>query len=88
MESITLKVDPALARAMAQAMRPHYSTKTEFIREASRDKILAREKEEALRNLEKYLGAGAHHKTSAADDRKAREAVGREIAKEFGIELK
>ncbi len=39
MESITIKVDESMARSIEKAMKPHYATKTEFIREAIREKI-------------------------------------------------
>ena len=39
METITLRVDSDFAREIEQAMHPLYSTKTEFIREAIRDKV-------------------------------------------------
>jgi predicted transcriptional regulator len=52
MESITIKVENEFAREIDRAMRPHYSTKTEFIREAIRDKIKEITKEE----LEKVRG--------------------------------
>lgn len=87
MESITLKVDTGLAKAMKKAMKPKYATKTEFIREAIRDKITKAEKEEALKNLEKYFGTGAHHKTTYEEERVIREKVGREYAKRHGIDL-
>ncbi len=41
MKSVSLKLDSRLAKEIGSAMRfGHYSTKTEFIREAIRDKIL------------------------------------------------
>ncbi|MFW5852937.1 MAG: ribbon-helix-helix domain-containing protein [Nanoarchaeota archaeon] len=39
METITLRVDRDFAQEMEKAMRPYYSTKTEFIREAIREKL-------------------------------------------------
>lgn len=39
METITLRVDTEFAHEMDKAMRPYYSTKTEFIREAIREKL-------------------------------------------------
>ncbi len=56
MESVSLKLDDALAKEMNACMRfGHYSTKTEFIRESLRDKIARvreeRKKEEAWERL-------------------------------------
>ena len=39
MEIITLRVNESFAHEIDMAMNPYYSTKTEFIREAIRDKI-------------------------------------------------
>lgn len=39
MESITIKVEENFAKEIEKAMKPNYSTKTEFIREAIRDKL-------------------------------------------------
>ena len=49
METITFKMDSSLKKEMSEAMNPLYSTKTEFIREAIREKI-TREKAKALIN--------------------------------------
>lgn len=56
MESITIKVDDALAKEIDKAMKPGYTTKTEFIREAIRDKLTKLEKERTIKNLIKYRG--------------------------------
>ncbi len=86
MESITIKVDDRLAGEIETAMNPYYSTKTEFIREAIRNKIKAIESEKLDAELRKYLGK-SKIKTSYAEERRIREEVGREIAKRAGIKL-
>jgi len=87
MESITIKVENNLAKEIDKAMEPDYSTKTEFIREAIRDKLNAIRKQRAIYELRKYFGK-AKTKTTRSEERKSREKAGRELAKEFGIELK
>lgn len=68
-------------------MRKHrYTTKTEFIREAIRDKIDDLETKAALKRLEKVYGA-SKRKTTDEDLHKAREEVVKEMAEEFGIKL-
>ncbi len=57
MESITIKVDDSLAKEIDKAMKPGYTTKTEFIREAIRDKLTKLEKDRAIQNLIKYRGS-------------------------------
>ena len=39
MEILTLRVDKEFAQEIEKAMRPYYSTKTEFVRDAIRDKL-------------------------------------------------
>ena len=67
-------------------MRPDYTTKTEFIREAIRDKLKVIRKDRAIDELRKYFGK-AKTKTSYSEERKIREDVGKEFAKKFGIKL-
>ena len=86
MESITIKVEKAFSKEIEKAMKPNYSTKTEFIREAIRDKIKNNKKETALELLHKNFGIGKT-KTTDEDLRKAREEVGRAYAKRHGIDL-
>jgi len=86
MESITIKVDKGLAQKMEMAMKPDYSTKTEFIREAIRDKLEDLEKKRLIEHFKKYFGK-AKVKVSDERLREIREQVGREYAKKFGIDL-
>lgn len=69
--------------------RHHYTTKTEFIRDAIRDKINDLEKEAALLRLKKAYGAGAKNgrKITDEDVHRAGEKVVRELAKELGANL-
>lgn len=86
MESITIKVEDNLAIEIDKAMKPDYSTKTEFIREAIRDKLKEIRKEKVLEELKKYFGK-AKTKTTNKEEREIREQIGREFAKNFGIKL-
>lgn len=88
MESITIKVDSAFARQMDKAMKPLYSTKTEFIRAAIREKL---ERQKETDELLKALQKDRSRKTTPAndeEDHRIREEVFRELAKEHGIVLK
>jgi metal-responsive CopG/Arc/MetJ family transcriptional regulator len=86
MESITIKVEERLAKEISKAMSPDYATKTEFIREAIREKIKKIRQERTIREIVKNFGK-SEVKTSLEEDRAIREKVGREIAAEFGIKL-
>ncbi|MBI4154939.1 hypothetical protein HY498_02545 [Candidatus Woesearchaeota archaeon] len=66
-----------------------YATKTEFIREAVRDKVHELEKRKALLRLEQAYGNGLKKGRKITDEdvhRAGKEAV-RDIAKELGVEL-
>ena len=86
MESITIKVEDNLAKEIGKAMKPFYSTKTEFIREAIREKLVALRKEQAIEELKKHFGK-AKTKTSYKEERGIRKSVGKQFAKKFGIKL-
>lgn len=85
MESITIKVDEQMAKEIEKAMKPLYSTKTEFIREAIREKITKAEKEELLKQLMMLKGS-SKNKTTMAEMRKMREEAWKDYAKERGLE--
>ncbi|MDD9954417.1 MAG: ribbon-helix-helix domain-containing protein [Candidatus Woesearchaeota archaeon] len=80
MESITIKVDKAFAQEIDKAMHPHYSTKTEFIREAIRDKVKEIRNEHIRADLKKYFGK-SKKKTPLHEDRRIREQVSKEYMK-------
>lgn len=79
MESITIKVEEKLAQEIDKAMQPDYSTKTEFIREAIRDKIKIIRNEKAIDELKKYFGK-TKTKTSYEEERRIREEIGNKFA--------
>lgn len=83
METVSLKFDESFLKVIENVMRKNnYSTKTEFIREAIRDKISAIEKEAALLRLEKMYGASTR-KTTDEDLRKARARASAYMIKKF-----
>lgn len=64
MEAVSLKLEESFLKDIEKSMRAHrYTTKTEFIREAIRDKIRDLEKEEALLRLKKLYGASKRKTT-------------------------
>ncbi len=90
MESITIKLEEGFLHLMENIMkRNQYTTKTEFIREAIRDKINALETKAALRRVEKMYGAGAKKYGHITDEdlHRVREEAARELAEELGVKL-
>jgi len=86
MESITIKVNDELAAEIEKAMKPNYTTKTELIREALRDKVKQIENDRFLSALQKFKGAATVH---VSDERlhEIREEVMRDLVKKRGIKL-
>tara|TARA_Y100000310_G_scaffold190615_1_gene190613 strand:+ start:17976 stop:18251 length:276 start_codon:yes stop_codon:yes gene_type:complete len=90
MEIIPVRYEAELIHDMERVMKEHrYSTKTEFIREAVRDKIKDLEKEAALLRLHKAYGAGVKkgRKISKKDINIAGEEAVKGIAKHLGVHL-
>lgn len=90
METISVRFEEDFVEEIEKAMKENrYATKTEFIREAVRDKVKDLEKQQALLRVEKLYGAGRgkHRNITDEDIHRARERVGRELAKELGIDL-
>jgi len=64
METVSIKLEENIAKDLEKAMkRNHYMTKTEFIREAIRDKMKDLEKEEMLLRVKKMYGASKRRTT-------------------------
>ncbi|MBI4981454.1 hypothetical protein HZC30_07940 [Candidatus Woesearchaeota archaeon] len=83
METISLKLEDRFLQDVEETMKKHrYVTKTEFIREAMRDKIKALEKEEALIKLRKIYGL-SKKKTTDEELHKAREKSFEELEEEL-----
>lgn len=85
MEAISLKLEAEFLNDLEKTMKKHrYTTKTEFIREAIRDKIRDLEKEELLLKARKLYGS-SKRKTTDEQLHKAGEKAFKELEKEFGI---
>jgi len=90
METVSVRFEESFVHDMEKAMKGHrYATKTEFIREAVRDKIKDLEKQAALLRLQQAYGAGAkkgRNITKKDIDQAGEEAV-KELAQSLGVEL-
>lgn len=82
METVSLKLGESFVGDMEKIMQRHrYTTKTEFIREAIREKMHSLEKEEALLRARKLYGA-SKRKTTDAQLHKAREKAFMELERD------
>lgn len=85
MEAISLKLEGSFLGDIEEVMKKHrYTTKTEFIREAIRDKIKELEKEEALLRVKKLYGT-SKRKTTDEQIHKAGEKAFKELENDFGV---
>lgn len=83
MKSISLKLENEFLNDIANIMKKHrYTTKTEFIREAIRDKIKDLEKEELILRAKALYGA-SKRKTTDEDLHKAGEKAFQELEREL-----
>jgi len=83
MESISLKLENKFLKDIENTMKKHrYTTKTEFIREAIRDKIRDLEKEELILRAKALYGS-SKRKTTDAQLHAAREKAFEELDKEL-----
>ena len=84
MEPVSVKFDERSLKNLGKIMQKFgYSTKTEFIREAVRDKIRDLEKEEALKKIHKLFGT-SKRRTTDAQLHEAREKLEKIYDKKFG----
>ena len=84
MESITIKVQEQMFEEIESIIKKDYGTKTDFIREAIRDKIKEIRKEKALEMLAKNFGK-SKKKVSNKELENARLIAGRRLIKKFGL---
>lgn len=85
MEPVTIRFEDSFLHDIEKVMKKHrYATKTEFIREAIREKIKELEREEALVRVRKLYGA-SKRKTTDEELHKAGEKAFEELKKEFGV---
>ena len=80
-----MKMEENMVREIDQKLAGNrYSTRTEFIRDAIRDKLSDLEKEELLRNIEKLSGS-SNRKTTDEQLHAVREMLAEKYEKKFGF---
>ena len=83
METITIKMENGLLEEIDQKLQEHrYSTRTEFIRDAIREKLSELEKEEIFKSLSRLKGI-SKRKTSDAKLHAAREKAFEILERKF-----
>ena len=83
MESVSIKFQEDVLKRIDESIEIHnFNSRTEFIREAVRDKLADLSKDELMNEFLKFKGKSAS-KTSDADNRKTKEKVSKEFMKEL-----
>lgn len=84
MEAISLKLDESMLNHMDKTLQENnFSTRTEFIRDAIRDKLDGLKREKLIDEFMKFRGK-AKKKTTYAENKKTADKILLEIAKEKG----
>lgn len=86
MQIINFKLQENIIKEIDRSLKSfNYNNRTEFIREAIRDKIEELDTKRRLRMAEKALGS-APRKVSDRQIKQARERIGKQFYKRFGLE--
>lgn len=87
MEIVSVKFQEDILRKVDDAISGHnFNSRTEFIREAVRDKLEDLSREDLIKEFMKFRGK-AKKKTTYEENRKTREKAFLEMAKEKGWEI-
>ena len=83
MEAISLKLEDNMLKNIDESLKDNnYSTRTEFVRDAIRDKLEELKREKLLSEFMKYQGK-AKKKTTYEENRNTRERVSKELFQEL-----
>lgn len=86
METISFKLQEDILNKIDSKIKPlNYNNRTEFIRDAIREKLSKIEKEDIKAKLKANLGCFKGKRISNKTDRQIREEVAEEIFKKFNI---
>ena len=88
MEVVTVKFDETVLKRIDASIAKHnFNSRTEFIREAVRDKLSNLSREDLIKEFMKFRGK-ASKKTTYEENRKTREDVSRELLEELKKKFK
>ena len=80
MENISVKFQEDILDRMDKCIETHnFNSRTEFIREAVRDKLSDLSQDELIAEFMKLRGKGKHYNTTDEDDERIREKVSKEL---------
>lgn len=83
METVTIRFQEKVLENVDKSIaKHHFNSRTEFIREAVRDKLSNLSKDDLVREFLKFKGR-AKKKTTYEDNRKTKEIVSKELMEEL-----
>ena len=83
MEAVTVKFQEDVLRKIDDSISEHnFNSRTEFIRDAVRDKLVKLSREDLIKEFMKFRGK-AKKKTTYEENRKTREIVSKELIAEL-----
>jgi metal-responsive CopG/Arc/MetJ family transcriptional regulator len=84
--TVSLKMDKSLLKEIDSKLKKHrYSTRTEFIRDAVRDKLTDMEKKKMIEAVKRVRGIAKHKRSTDEDLHRIREKLAKEAEKEFNL---
>jgi len=87
METVTFKLQEGIVKKIDRIIRPlNFNNRTEFIREAIREKLISIERDSVIHELRRFKGTA---KLSVSDKKlhEIREEVANKYARKLGIKL-
>ncbi len=88
METVTVKFQEDVLKRIDNSIEKHnFNSRTEFLREAVRDKLAELNKDELINEFLKFKGK-AKKKTTYEENRKTREIVSKELMEELDKKFK
>ena len=86
METVSFKIQEEILTKIDELVKPmNFNNRTEFIREAIREKLNQAEKEQVIKKLTEFKGSLKGK--SKMSEEEAGEIAARKIAKKFGVKL-
>lgn len=83
METVSVKFNEDVLKKIDRSISEHnFTSRTEFIRSAVRDKLADLNREELIKEFLRYKGR-SKNKTTEEDNRKTREAASKELMEEL-----
>jgi Arc/MetJ-type ribon-helix-helix transcriptional regulator len=80
MDVVSVKFQEDILKKIDDSIERHnFNSRTEFIREAVRDKLSDLSRDEIVAEFMKFRGKGKHHNTTDKDDERIREEVSKEL---------